>query len=789
MTRTIASMAAGAAAAIACIAAPMSAPAEIAAFDLAGPRLTVTVTRAGVTLPIAEVPDLAAGDEMLIRADLPADQSAHYLLVVGFLRGATNPPPKKWFFRAETWKPKKRELRIKVPAGAQQAIAFLAPETGGDFGTLTGAVRGRPGAFVRASQDLNQAALDRARLDAYVAGINRRDAEGGTRLEQASPALARSLAIQLKAECLARPAELQAGCLTGGREALVLSDGHSSTMAEALTGTPTDLAFQLSATPQGGAGYYSPYIGVVRDVARILGAFRTANYQYIPALNTHDGDRLGLLLNAAPSFNRPQSVIVAALPPIGPASLPPLRATAPAAVQCLVRPGLVLPVEGAPLIYATRYARDMALRVATRDGREIDLPVVADAERGGFVVREPVPRSIAFEQELTGRLHGRWGFTPFDGPRFRLQNPQGSAWRTDEGTTLVAGRDNAIGLTGAAPACIETMELRLPGGGVRAVTWEARGANRVSAKLPLADLPPGAITLRIGRYGIADPVDLPLRAYAEAGRIDGFTLHAGDRGGVLAGARLDTVASLTVDGTVFTPGALTRVDGGDRLAMTTATPLPLAAGETRSANVTLADGRTVATRLRVAAPRPAATLLARSVTAAPATGPMAITLPDGIVATGDRLTFSFRATGSTRFTAADRVEIAAGEASATAGITLQDAQVAVAAITPATALGASAAGPMRFRPVQGEITGDWQPLATLVRVPALTGLTCAEVCTLTGRDLFLLAGIADRTVPEGFTGDRLSFPPPPGGGAVPVRLRDAPDVAAMLPLPRAGATP
>jgi hypothetical protein len=779
-------MAAGAAA-IACILSPLPAPAEVAAFDLAGPRLSVTVTRAGVTLPIAEVPDLAPGDEMLVRADLPADQSAHFLLVVGFLRGATNPPPKKWFFRAETWKAKKRELRIRVPAGAQQAIAFLAPETGGDFGTLTGAVRGRPGAFVRASQDLNQAALDRARLDAYVAGINRRDAEGGTRLEQASPALARSLSIQLKAECLTRPAELQAGCLTGGREAMVLSDGHSSTMAEALTGTPTDLAFQLSATPQGGAGYYSPYIGVVRDVARILGAFRTANYQYIPALNTHDGDRLALLLNAAPSFNRPQSVIVAALPPVGPASLPPLRATAPAAAQCLVRPGLVLPVEGAPLIYATRYARDMALRVAARDGHEVDLPVVADAERGGFVVRDPLPRSIAFEPELTGRLHGRWGFTPFDGPRFRLQNPARAAWTAGEGTTLVAGRDNMVELTGGAPACIETMELRLSGGGVRAVNWEAKGANRVAVKLPLADVPPGAVTLRIGQYGIADPVDLPLRAYAEAGRIDGFTLHAGDRTGILAGARLDTVASLAVDGTVFAPGALGRVDGGDRLTMTAAAPLPLVAGDTRTATVALADGRTVTARLRVAPARLAATVLARSVTPATPAAAVTIALPDGVVATGDRLTFSLRTTGPTRFAATDRIEIAGGDASTTVGVTLQDAQVAVAAITPAAALGASATGPLRFRPVQGDIAGDWQPLATLVRVPTLTGLTCTDSCTLTGRDLFLLAAVGDRPLPEGFTGDRLAFPPPPSGGAIPVRLRDAPDVTATLARP--GATP
>ena len=132
-------------------------------------------------------------------------------------------------------------------------------------------------------------------------------------------------------------------------------------------------------------------------------------------------------------------------------------------------------------------------------------------------------------------------------------------------------------------------------------------------------------------------------------------------------------------------------------------------------------------------------------------------------------------------------EIAGGDASTTVGVTLQDAQVAVAAITPAAALGASATGPLRFRPVQGDIAGDWQPLATLARVPTLTGLTCTDSCTLTGRDLFLLAAVGDRPVPEGFTGDRLAFPPPPSGGAIPARLRDAPDVTATLARP--GATP
>jgi hypothetical protein len=82
----------------------ITASADPAPFDLAGPNLDVTVTRGAKTLPISEVPNLAAGDRLWIKADLPSTQSAHYLMVLAVLRGSTNPPPADWFFRCETWK-------------------------------------------------------------------------------------------------------------------------------------------------------------------------------------------------------------------------------------------------------------------------------------------------------------------------------------------------------------------------------------------------------------------------------------------------------------------------------------------------------------------------------------------------------------------------------------------------------------------------------------------------------------------------------------------------------------
>src|SRR5260370_25524926 len=88
--------------------------ADTAAFDLSGPPIEVRVTRGGKTLPISRVPNLQPGDRIWVHPDLPEDQSAHYLLVVAFLRGPTNPPPDVWFTRAETWNKRVREEGIVV---------------------------------------------------------------------------------------------------------------------------------------------------------------------------------------------------------------------------------------------------------------------------------------------------------------------------------------------------------------------------------------------------------------------------------------------------------------------------------------------------------------------------------------------------------------------------------------------------------------------------------------------------------------------------------------------------
>lgn len=115
----------------------LASAAAAAPFDLPGPRLEIRITRAGRSLPISQVPNLQAGDEMWLHPDLPANESIHYLLIPVFLRGPLNPPPEKWFTKVETWRPQVRKdgVNVQVPDGAMEALIFWAPETGGGFTT------------------------------------------------------------------------------------------------------------------------------------------------------------------------------------------------------------------------------------------------------------------------------------------------------------------------------------------------------------------------------------------------------------------------------------------------------------------------------------------------------------------------------------------------------------------------------------------------------------------------------------------------------------------------------
>lgn len=486
--------------------------AEPAPFDLPGPGLRVTIQRGGTTLPIGAVPTLSAGDMLSIRADLPEDQGAKFLLLSAFLRGATNPPPKDWIRTAETWKRKDKDktLSLKVPEGAKQFVLFFVPDTGGATDAIADTVRGRPGEFVRASQALNQASLDRSRLDAFMGAIQ---AQGNTHpeyLRTLAPVLARSLSMKLNDGCLDQVIARQASCLLENRESLVLADMHSSSIAETLTGAPTDLALQLSNTREGGYGFYSPYIGVVRDVAKIFGAFSNPQFNYLPTVSLRRDENVALLLNAAPSFQKPKSVLVAALPAIESDRLPQLRSLQDKPI-CATRPGPIFQVDGAPLIYSTGYARKMAVRIAPATGKTIDLPVEAKADRGGYVLKNErsLPGNLAGPAKAT--LHGFWGFEQFQGPEFALQFPDREPLRPMDDAPLASGRDNAVMLASVAPACVSGISVSQGKSSPKPVSWKIQDDKALSLTLPAANPEAGDLVLQISQYGVAEPLTVPLR--------------------------------------------------------------------------------------------------------------------------------------------------------------------------------------------------------------------------------------------------------------------------------------
>ncbi|THD60480.1 hypothetical protein [Phenylobacterium sp.] len=788
--------------------APAAALADAAPFDLAGPGLEIKVTRAGATLPIAQAPNLEPGDQLWIKADLPPGQSAHYLLVAAFLRGATNPPPKSWFSKSSTWDKKGAGgMTVTVPQGAQQALLFLAPETGGDFGTLVNAVRSRPGAFVRASQDLHQATLDRSRLDAFLAAIRRINETEPTRLKDASPLLARSLTIKLDADCLQKTTELQAPCLVQGRDSLVLNDGHTNSMVQTLTsGQTADLVQQLSYTPRAGAGYYSPYVTSVMDIAHIMDSIRTAHYQYIPTLATSTlanarGDQLALLLNAPPSFQDPKSVLVVALPEVEPPDPPPLHPVDEHEAYCAQKPGLILAVEGAPLVFSTRYAHDLTLRLTAKDGHAVDLPVKADPEKGGLAVDTSGLDPNRFGDAVQATLVGHWGFAAYKGPQFTIQMAKPQRWQPqhDDQQALLAGGDVAVHLRGPGAACVESVTLKPGAAKPRPVAWTASSPDELTVKAPLGRARLASLSLAVKQYGVAQPDDVKLLPADPQGRVDSLEVHAGDTTGVLKGFQLAQVTGVTLGGAHFSPGALASGGAEEELSLKAEGGVLPAAGEAVEAIVAFEDGRTSNLDVTVAAPRPSVSLIEKSFHFDDPAGFEAIQLADKDLAPlGSKLTFSLRAEAPASFRGDEKVEVGGpdGRTLATltpaSGLVFADSQVAIATVDTAKMFNASTAGPLRFRILRGDTPGGWTPLATLVRLPRLGAIKCPpdpkKPCALAGSDLFLIDAVANtpdfRTptaVPEGFTGSSLDTPRP-AAGKLYMKLHDDPAVVNVVTL-------
>jgi hypothetical protein len=861
---------------------PRSAHADGGRFDLAGPKIDVRVTRNGVSLPISAVPNLQPGDQIWLHPDLPPTQSVRYLLIAAFLRGTTNPPPENWFTRIETWNKKVRQegVTITVPDEAQQAVLFLAPETGGDYSTLRSAVTGRPGIFVRATQDLNEAGFEQARIEKYLAEMAKVPPTDPAALQEHSNLLARTLNLKPNPDCFKKPLDQQYNCLTQSGTQLLLDDGHGQTIASALSSGPTsDFINQASYTQMAGGGMYSAYVGAIVDLVRLTSGLHTAQYQYIPAIAFPTDASLNLRLNTPPSFHNPKSVLVIGLPAIQKSVLPPLRQAEPDHISCLLEPNAAIPIDGAPLVFSTSLAHDLVLHlnalVPGANGKPgpRNIPVVPDAFQGGLKVAiDPSPRKelppdnpdnasttklapppplLKPGQLLTGTIEGMWGFDHFTGPTVPLQDTPGIGWRivskADAPADLIAGQPNHLELVSTGTACIQSITLE-PGG--TKVEWKLAGtgkddktgndagkaqgkadqAQAAAVAPPKPDRPvdltlnlqrtgtPGAVELAIRQYGQPATEQLSAKTFSELPKVTSIVLHEGDRSLTLNGSGLYQVKQLTLDvpdKPAFTPNP----DGTDR---TQTLSLPrnskgqdakvpgLKAGDPFTATVLLADGRTVEARSTVQIQRPKVSLLSKRITPLPpaaaaeagvAAGPSPIKLASSDdLPLGSQLLFFLKS--EQKFPRDEKIEIASADdalhttLSIAAGtLVLQDSHTVLGRLDPLKTFGAVAADGTE---------GEWIPLATLVRLPTLSGVHCptdlTRSCLLDGSDLYLIDSIANdpsfnpaTDVPEGFVDNTLAIPHPTLNGFF-LRLRDDPTAvhAVIMPVtmdtPAAGTT-
>jgi hypothetical protein len=799
--------------------------ADAPAFDLAGPKVDVHVKRGEVTLPISQVPNLQPGDRLWVHPDLPESQSAHYVLIVAFLRGVTNPPPAEWFTRVETWNRQVRDegVFVTVPTEAQQALLFLAPETGGDFSTLRTAVRGRPGAFVRATQDLQAASFDRMRLDAYLAEVKATSLTDPKLLKERAGNLARTLGIKVDAQCFDKPTDQQAPCLVQHTDGLVLDDANTQSLVTQLAnGATGDLMNQLSYTNMAGAGEFSPYVGAILDTARILSSLHTAHFQYIPALALPTKDTLNLRLNVPPSFRDPKSVVVVALPPVSPAKPPALRAMSPEEKYCALKPGLVLPADGAPVVFSAQLAYDLTLQIESKTNAKapsVEVPVKADPAEGGLVPLNPVPPLAG--GELTAVLRGKWGFDDWEGPHFHLYAAQPGKWTVAPGeqSALVVGRQDSLRLEGDSAVCVDRVEEQAKNGAPVKLAWKSDKPDSLEVTVHMKDAKPGPVTVEIYQFGLNSPDKLDLRAYAEAASLDRLTLSAGDRAALLRGNRLDEVATAELEGIELKPSKLKRVEEFDNLEMTTdASTASLEPGKSYEAKVQLEDGRQLKVPVSVSPPRPQIVLLNKGVQekgaleqgiqdqASAAPPPVRLGSPDDLPVDG-KLVFFLKSRVPADFPRNEKVQVAAVDGSfqttlslSDGTLMLEDATTAMGTVEPLARFGASAFGPVEVRAMSADgVTGDWLPLGTLVRLPGFKDLRCPRAvtkpCTLTGTNLFLATSIGATPdfdnatdVPTDFTGTQLSLPHPTNGTLY-FKLRDDPNTVQTLTLAVTPASP
>jgi hypothetical protein len=461
-------------------------------------------------------------------------------------------------------------------------------------------------------------------------------------------------------------------------------------------------------------------------------------------------------------------------------------------------------VEGAPLVFSSDIGHDFFLYVPGEDGKEMKLPAKADATSGGFLIDTHTVEGAKLDPQMTGTLRGHWGFEFYEGPNFHLRTSRPAQWTVpaSEQSALIVGREDAFHLQSDSAACVDNVKIQDAHGKEVKTAWKPTKPDEIELKVALKDQPAGPMQVKLQQFGQSKPDELALQAYSEAANLEGFTINAGDQQGVLKGTRLDEVDHFDLNGVHFVPAKLTRENEKDELHLAATLPDSAALHPDQSlvAKVALKDGRVLDLPTKVEAPRPKVILVSKSIQLGNTPSNINLGSQDELPLDG-QISFLLKTQTPDKFPRSERIEVATVDESfnvllnlTDGSLFLRDSESVLAVLDPRKAFGPSAFGPLHFRPVQADGTkGDWQPLATLVRIPTLREIRCPDTadkpCQLTGTNLFLIDSVASdqqfahtTPVPTDFIDATLNVPHPSETGLY-IKLRDDPAAINTVVLP------
>src|SRR5262249_23138690 len=147
-----------------------------------------------------------------------------------------------------------------------------------------------------------------------------------------------------------------------------------------------------------------------------------------------------------------------------------------------------------------------------KDGKDIKLPVKADASSGGLLVDTHSTESMTLDPQLTGTLRGFWGFEPYEGPKFHLRTSRPGQWTipASDQSALIVGREDTLRIQSDAAVCVDDVKIRDAQGNEIKTTWKATKPDEVELKVAMKDRAAGPLTAQVRQYGLkkADEVKL-----------------------------------------------------------------------------------------------------------------------------------------------------------------------------------------------------------------------------------------------------------------------------------------